>query len=178
MTVFSTPKSARHRLTSRTPFSAHWFWTFRQPKTYAGTACSSSTAQNRPTDASQEPLKVCLGLVHRDVGLAKQGAQAGAIAGEQGDPDADTAVQRHVLQGERLVHGRAQLDGHLDGLLLAGVIEQHRELVPTQACQHVCVAQVRAEAPSYLDQELVARAMAQAVLNLLELVQDYHQQSL
>src|SRR5664279_1341895 len=48
MTVFSTPKSARHRLTSRTPFSAHWFWTFRQPKTYAGTACSSSTAQ-KPT---------------------------------------------------------------------------------------------------------------------------------
>src|SRR5665811_2446889 len=32
MTVFSTPNSARHRLTSRTPFSAHWFWTLDSPK--------------------------------------------------------------------------------------------------------------------------------------------------
>ena len=48
-----------------------------------------------------------LGLVHGDVGLAQQGVQVGAVVGEQGDPDADAAVQRDVLQGERLSQGGA-----------------------------------------------------------------------
>jgi len=46
-------------------------------------------------------------------------------------------VQRDVLQRERLGQRRAQLGGDIDGLVMAGVLEQDRELVPAQACQRV-----------------------------------------
>ena len=98
------------------------------------------------------------------------------MVGEQGDPDADAGVQRDVLQGERLGQGRAQLDGDIGGLVVAGVLEQYRELVPAQACQHVAVAQVLAQAGAHLDQQLVPGVVAQAVIDFLELVQVEHQQ--
>ena len=78
-----------------------------------------------------------LGPVHSDIGLAQQSAQARTVigvVGEQRDPDAGMAVESHVMKGERLAKRRAQLDGDLHGLVVAGVIEHHRELVAAQAC--------------------------------------------
>jgi len=42
-TVFWTPSRAGHTVVPRTPFSEHRFRTFRQPRTYARTACRTLT---------------------------------------------------------------------------------------------------------------------------------------
>ena len=119
-----------------------------------------------------------LGLVHGDVGPTQQSAQILAVVGEQGDADADVALQGDALQGERLGHHRAQLFGDFDGQVVVGVLEEDRELIPAQAGQQVTGPQLLGQAGSDLDQESVPDVVAQAVVDLLELVQVQQQQRL
>ena len=86
----------------------------------------------------------CLGPVHRDVGFAQQRAQVGTVVGEQRNADAYAAVQRDVLNEERLVQRRTQLDGDFGGPVVADVLEQDRELVAAQPCHQVLGAHVLA----------------------------------
>ena len=104
--------------------------------------------------------------------------RSGPSSGKQGDADADRAVDRDVLQGERLGQRSAQLDRDSGGLVVVGVAEQDRELIAAQAHQQVPVPQVLAQAGADLDQQLVPHVMAQAVVDLLEPVQVQHQQRL
>jgi hypothetical protein len=53
--------------------------------------------------------------------------------------------------------------------------KQHRELVAAQACQHVAVAQARLQALGDAHDLLVARAVAQRVVEVLEVVRVEHQ---
>ena len=65
---------------------------------------------------------------------------------------------------------------HPRGLLVAGVFEQDRELVTAQARQQVPGAHLPAQPGAHLDQKLVPGVVAQAVVDLLELVKVQHQQ--
>ena len=119
-----------------------------------------------------------LGLVHGHVGLVQQGVQVRAVVGEQGDTDADGRVQSDVLQGEWLVQGRLQPDGAVHRLVAARIIDQDRELVAAEAGEQLSVAQVLAQSGTHPDQKLVPDVMAQAVVDLLELVKVQQQQGL
>jgi hypothetical protein len=55
MTVFSTPRRARHKVAFRTPFSAHWFLFLDSRETQAGNGVFSPQARSAPTEASGEP---------------------------------------------------------------------------------------------------------------------------
>jgi hypothetical protein len=87
-------------------------------------------------------------------------------------------VQRDVSRANGSSRAARNLTATLHGLVVAGVLEQDRELVAAQAGQQVPGAQVLAQPGTHLDQQLVPGVMAQAVVDLLELVQVQHQQGL
>jgi hypothetical protein len=123
-------------------------------------------------------VPVSLGLVHGHVGFAQQGAQIGAVGGEQSDTDAGGAVDRYVLQVEGLAQRRAELDRDGRRLVAAGVVEQDHELVATKAHKQVLGTQVLAQADTHLDQQLIPYVVPRAVVDLLEPVQVQEQQRL
>ena len=87
-------------------------------------------------------------------------------------------MQRDVLQIEGLGQRRTHLDGDTHGLVEAGVLQQDRELVAAQACQQVAGTHLLAQAGAHLSQQQVPCVVAQAVIDLFELVQVQHQQGL
>ncbi len=91
-----------------------------------------------------------------------------------GDRDAEAAAQRELLvagddrQRERVEDAL----GGVGGLLAVGdVLEQHRELVAAEARGGVGPADALVEAPRDLLQHLVARGVAEAVVDRLEVVE-------
>jgi len=119
-----------------------------------------------------------LGLVHGDICLAQQGGEVASVVREEGDADADGAVHRVVVQVERVVQCRAEPSGHLHGVAVEGVLEQDRELVPTQSHQEVSATKALAQASTDLDQQLVPDVVAEVVVDRLEPVEVHHQQRL
>jgi hypothetical protein len=118
-------------------------------------------------------LAVALGDVHRGVGVADHlvGARV-RLRVEHGD--AEAAPQRELLVAGAQRHGQG-LEHALGGVggLLAGldVLEQDRELVAAEAGGGVSAANARVEPARHLDQHLVARGVAQGVVDLLEVVE-------
>ncbi len=115
---------------------------------------------------------VRLGPIQRQVGVAQDAIWANAAGRVRGDADAGAdehfAAFHHDRQSQRL----GDPLGDLDGLLLVDdVLEQHREFVATEARGGVAGAQACIDAVGHLDQQRVARGVAQAVVDYLEAVQ-------
>ena len=115
-----------------------------------------------------------LGLVHRLVGV---GQQLGvAQVAEQGDADAGRHAdgllpeRRHVLP-----HGLDQRLGDHGGLLQIGLGQEERELVAAQPRQHIGPAGAMAQLAGDGLEQVVARLVAEAVVDLLEVIEVHHQ---
>jgi hypothetical protein len=92
--------------------------------------------------------------------------RSGPWSGNRAIPIAGAAVQGVVVQCERLGQRRAQLDGDIDGFVAAGIGQQHRELVATQARPLVASPQPLIQAGADLDQQQVPGVVAQTVIDL------------
>ena len=120
------------------------------------------------------PGAPALGLVHRDVGVAQQGARVLGVLGEDGDADARADVQRDPGERVGAPERRAQPGGRHRGRLGVGVLDQHAELVAAQAGDDVAGAHRRAQPRADAAQQLVADVVAERVVELLELVEVDH----
>jgi hypothetical protein len=85
-------------------------------------------------------------------------------------------VQPDALDGEGLEDQPAQSLGQLLGIVESAVGHQHRELVTPQPGQEVALAQRAAQPRADLAQQVIARVVAQAVVDLLEAVEVEQQQ--
>ncbi len=120
-----------------------------------------------------------LGLVHGDVGVAQQGVAVRAVARIAGQADAGRHGHRVVRQVEARPHGRQDAFGASLGrrATVALKVGQHGdELVAAEAGQHVLRPQQRLQAPGHLAQQLVAGAVAERIVDALELVEVDEQQ--
>ena len=81
----------------------------------------------------------CLGGVHRHVRVAEQVVGSLArVAATEGDTDAGRDRRRGVTEMDRLAQGVGQADGDREReLLVAEIVEQHREFVAAEPRRHV-----------------------------------------
>src|SRR5918995_6687479 len=117
-----------------------------------------------------------LGLVHGDVGALQEPDRIPGVLREQRDADARVDVHGDVLDAEGVLERSAQPQpGGARGRLVPG--RQHeRELVPAEPRERVVLAHRAAQPRPDLAQHLVARVMAQGVVELLEPVEVDEQQ--
>ena len=114
-------------------------------------------------------LAVALGAVHRDVGLAQQ--LRGLVAAD-GDAERHLDVDLAAGDDDRRAQRGGDPLGHEHRLVdLTQVLQQHRELVAAQARGGVGAAQRLGDAPRDGDQQLVARAVAERVVDGLEAIE-------
>src|SRR5438309_10699343 len=106
------------------------------------------------------------------VGAAMQICQRLGILWVDRDAYADRSRQELVLHRKRRTQALNQIACHAGGVTLrVQAIQDHYELVATEASEHVRCADAIGEARGELTQELVARAMAIVVVDELEAVQ-------
>ena len=75
-----------------------------------------------------------------------------------------------------LIHGVAELLGHVLGFIQRAVLQDGRELVATQACHGVAAAHACLKPTCHFTQHLIARCMAAVIIDELEAVQVERQQ--
>ena len=137
-----------------------------------------------------------LDRVHRDVGIAQQVGDVAAVAREERDADAGGDEALLHADDDRQAHRLEDALGDALGVALVGHLRQQGdELVAAEpadrlegavrahahglerALEHlVGVAHARAQAPRHLDQQLVAGAVAERVVDDLEAVEVDQQQ--
>ncbi len=114
------------------------------------------------------------GAVHRGVGAHRQRVVVVAVARIQGDTERGRDVQLVVFdvvwRGERLQH----LFSHMRRPLGAGAGQDENELVAAEPGDRILVAQDMAQAPGDLDQQFVADAVTERVIDVLETI-DVHE---
>ena len=126
-----------------------------------------------------------LGMIHGDIGRAQQSRQRLAMVGVAGD--ADRRAQVDMLTAEVKPFAQRELDraGNARGGAMAGQVgEEHGELVTRQPPDHGIArpsSDLRhhhfAQPPGDPRQQLVARGMAQRIIDALEPVQIDEEQS-
>ena len=111
-----------------------------------------------------------LDCVHRGVGVAHQLVEAGAVAGVQHDADAagDGEAQAHVA--ERPLQGLMHAARGDFGAMCVGMVDQQREFIAIEPGHRVDLAQAVREPCGDIDQHLVAAAVAERVVDVLEAV--------
>ena len=112
-----------------------------------------------------------LGAVHRRIGMGDQGFRRAAIARVEGYADAAGGTQVDARDPDR---GGQRLDrslGELDGsLLLRQRVDDEHELIAAHARDRVHVPHHAAQAPRDFVQQLVAGAVTERIVDLLEAV--------
>ena len=93
------------------------------------------------------------------------------MVGEQRDADARVDVNRYIPDLKRALQRSAQTQRGAACPRLVAWLVCHRELVATEACEQIILAQQRAQARTDLPQNLVARVVAERVIELLEPIQ-------
>ena len=123
---------------------------------------------------AERPAAVALGLVERAVRALEQLLEVAGVVREDRDADARRDLELVPLEHERLLE-RGQQVTRDDPGLLAGVAlevaEQQHELVAAVAGQHVLGACAGGEPPRDLAQQLVAGAVAERVVDHLEVIE-------
>ncbi len=121
------------------------------------------------------PVAAALGGVHRHLGADQQGVVIVGVLRPAGDADAGAHVDLVLAERQRQVQRLfdAQRDGV--GLLRIGAMQQDAEFVAAESSHDVAVACQRpAQALGDAHQHLVADAVAQHVVDVLEAVQVQH----
>ncbi len=118
-----------------------------------------------------------LGHVHGDIGALQQRVDVAAVRGEARHADAGLDVERQAIGLERqLQRGEDALEGLVEVVRgLRQLPDEDAELVAAEARDGVAAAQDGLEAPRELDQQEVAVAMPQRVVDLLEAVEVHEQ---
>ena len=117
-------------------------------------------------------LAVVLGVIHRGIGTLQQLVGIPGVAWIHRDPGAGGNEQLPPAEGERLVEYAGDLvRNHLGVPLIVQVLGDHQELVAAQARGEVRFAQMRHQPVCRLAQQLVAGAVAQGIVDRLEVVQ-------
>ena len=123
-------------------------------------------------EADVAALALGLGRVHGGVGVAEQVTGVLPAHRHGGDADAGPRVERAPAQAEGLGQRRQDALGGAHRLhLVVDVLEQHGELVAPQPADGVPRSQAAAQALADQDQELVADAVTEAVVDVLEVVE-------
>ena len=115
-------------------------------------------------------LALGLGGIHGDVGVAQQLARGVAVAA---NCDADAGADVHLLaeHPERRAEGAANPLGDSGRGRDVGVLEENRKLVAAQPRGSVLRPQGRPDPMRRLDQDMISRRVAEAVVDRLEVVQ-------
>ncbi len=121
-------------------------------------------------------LALVLGAVHRRVGVARQDLVVVAVRRIAGDADRHRHAQLVALHHARLGQALQQLAGHQLGAGGVGAGQQHGELVAAEAGHGVDLAQAALQAARDLAEQRVAHAVAEGVVDVLELVQIHEHQ--
>ncbi len=121
---------------------------------------------------------VLLPEIHRHVGVPQQLVRRLDAGLADGDADATADHRLAPLEHERLATGGQEPFRDPNRLLDGGhVLDQHRELVAAEARRRILVADDPADALGDAHQQLVARAVPQAVVHGLEVVEVQEQDS-
>ena len=134
----------------------------------------AALAQRVPHRRVEDPVLVlaaALGLVQRDVGLAEH--LVGAVLAGRADRHADAHVHPHALTANLDPGLEVRQEPARNGdrvHLAARAVEEQGELVAAQAGRGVALAEAAAETVGDRAEQLVARVVAVAVVDGLELV--------
>ncbi len=126
---------------------------------------------HRTIEHLEAPASAALGLIHGGVGVAHEiGRQTVGIAGKH-DPEARLGEMLARAERERQLEGpnHAFCDVRSRGLV-GNLLEQHDELIAAKARDRVTRAQGALQPRRDPHQQLVAGAMAEAVVDELEVV--------
>ena len=126
-------------------------------------------------------LRASLGLrtIHRDIGVAHHVLGRVVLRPAHRDADADAGRELGRSNVHRLGDHGLQPRGENDGILLAHVSGQDRELVAAKTRDHVRRAKLRGDTLAEDYEELVTGAVPQAVVDRLEAVavQEKHREA-
>ena len=128
-------------------------------------------------DRAAAPLR--LGAIHREIRLADDVLEIDAVVGEQRDADAGAhlviAAAEIRRQRERADHAIGDLPR---GLGIADIAQQHREFIAAEPRDRVALFRAGLEAVRDDRQQLVARAVAERVVDALEVIEiDVHERA-
>lgn len=119
-----------------------------------------------------------LGPIHRRVGVSQQGFDIAAILGKQADADARGDHTLIVANLKRCFEHRQQLVREVhDAVFLTQVLQHADEFVTTDADDGVVLATTDQQPLGDGSQQGISGAMAQALVDFLELIQVDEQQS-
>ena len=129
-------------------------------------------------EKAERGTAVALGAVHGHVGGLGEGVEVLSVAGVQGDAHRRRHGQLVVADLIRLAEGFEQLARHARGALRVGAGQQQHEFVAAQARHGVVLAHHGAQAVADLDQQRIAHAVPQRVVDVLEVIEvdEHHRQ--
>ena len=114
----------------------------------------------------------CLGPIKRNVGIAHQPLGGVAMVGEGGDPEAGAHLDLLLVDHERCFQRREHAARHLiGGVKLGDTLLEQRELVAAESGPGIAGASEATQTSGDLSQQRIARGMAEAIVDLLELVE-------
>jgi hypothetical protein len=122
-----------------------------------------------------EAVPPALGHVHGGVGAGEQQRAVAAVVGAQRDADAGVDVQGHAVQLEGVAQHGAQGAGHVARASGVGAGQQDGELVAAHPGQEIAGPERLLEPRSDEAEQVVADAVPEAVVDLLEPVQVEHE---
>jgi hypothetical protein len=137
-----------------------------QPVTAGGCAVGSPDLHAVPP---------ALGAVHGGVGAGQQQRAVAAVVGTERDTDARVDVEGHAVEHEGVAQGRTQAARDLLRASCVGFGQEDGELVTAHPGEEVAGLQSPLQAWPHQAQQVVAHAVPEAVVDLLEPVQIDHQ---
>ena len=121
--------------------------------------------------ADDATAAVAFGLVHGQVGLMEQLADVRGLFRYAGHPQTDRDAQLVAHQSKRVGEAADDaVENRADILLGLAVVQIDDEFIPAQPGYHVVLPNAGLQAAAHLLEQLVAGAVAQGVVDLLEVV--------
>lgn len=115
-------------------------------------------------------LAVGFRLVQRLPGMLHQGFRIASVQRGAGQAQRGTDADQLLVDEQRPVEGMQNLISQAKGVVDLLAVQQDGELVAGEACQHRAARQAVAQPAGEIRQQLVARLMAEAVVDPLEVI--------
>ena len=175
-------RPARERLDAAQPAVAHVHHRLvvqldlvavdRAPEVGGEREALDGAGQHRRLERAVAGLAASLRRAHGEVGRAHELVGVGQVAARDGDADAGAQLEAAPAEVDR-AREREQdpLGDARRAVRLGEVLDQHGELVAAEPRDGVGGAQHAPQAPAHLEQHLVAAAVAEGVVERLEVVE-------